>query len=270
MKIRLKDGAELFCAIDDFTDPWLRPETVVLHHGMAKNHRLWYAWVPILARHFRVVRFDARGMGQSTVPEPTYPWSLESFAEDILELLDQLEMERVHLIGETVGGTISLRFASLYPERLLSLTTCTSPIDFSDPHHLETADLVERQGVRTWVERTITRRLDPQMADPAFIRWYADQMAATAPHVVSGFLRASPGVTLRPLLTSIQTPTLVLAAERLQGEVLGDFRKTADLLPHGKLVVFPGVIGFVQHLLPVPCGRVWLDFAKSLSAAHHA
>jgi pimeloyl-ACP methyl ester carboxylesterase len=77
-------------------------------------------------------------------------------------------------------------------------------------------------------------------------------MAATAPHVVSGFMRASPGVDLRPLLKEIKTPTLVLAAERLQGEVLGEFRKTAELLPHGRLVVFPGVTGFVQHLLPVP------------------
>jgi pimeloyl-ACP methyl ester carboxylesterase len=70
------------------------------------------------------------------------------------------------------------------------------------------------------------------------------------------------------LLKEIKTPTLVLAAERLQGEVLGEFRKTAELLPHGRLVVFPGVTGFVQHLLPVPCARVWLDFATSLRAHH--
>ena len=49
MKVQLSDGAELFYTIDDFTDPWTQPETVVLHHGMAKNHKLWYAWIPILA-----------------------------------------------------------------------------------------------------------------------------------------------------------------------------------------------------------------------------
>src|SRR6267142_1021315 len=66
MKLRLSDGAELFYTIDDYTDPWTQPETVVLHHGMAKNHQLWYAWIPILAQHYRVVRFDMRGMGQSS------------------------------------------------------------------------------------------------------------------------------------------------------------------------------------------------------------
>jgi pimeloyl-ACP methyl ester carboxylesterase len=55
-----------------------RPETVVLHHNMAKNHKLWYAWVPLLAQHCRVVRFDMRDMGQSSVPAPGYSWSLKN------------------------------------------------------------------------------------------------------------------------------------------------------------------------------------------------
>jgi hypothetical protein len=44
----------------------------------------------------------------------------------------------------------------------------------------------------------------------------------------------------------------------------GDLRGVANLFPNGRLVVFPGVIGFVQHILPVPCARAWLDFAASL------
>lgn len=263
MKVRLADGAELFYKVDDFTDPWTEPDTVVLHHGMAKNHKLWFGWMPILARHYRVIRFDMRGMGQSSVPEPGYPWSLDNFADDLLEFLDQLELEKVHLIGETVGGSISMRFATLHQQRLISLAVCTSPTSFLDPHHAESAELIDREGVAAWVESTITRRLDPQIVDPAYIRWYAGQMALTPAHVVSGFQRNAGG-DLRPLLPEVQTPTLVLAAASLREEVLGDFRGAADLFPKGRLVVFPGVSGFVQHILPVPCARVWLDFAGSL------
>ena len=268
MKLRLDDGTELFYTIDDFTEPWKQAETVVLHSGMAKNHRLWYAWVPILAAKYRVIRFDARGMGQSTVPEQGFAWSLDVFANDLLQLVNGLGLEKFHLIGETVGGTISMRFASLYQERLLSLTVCTSPTYFNDPHHLEAAELIDREGVAAWVERTISRRLDPQMVDPLYTEWYASQMAATAPHVVAGFQRSAPGTDLRPLLKSIKTPTLVLAAQHIQGEVLGDCREAAELFPNGRLVVFPGVIGFVQHILPVPCARVWLDFVKGSLPAH--
>ena len=124
--------------------------------------------------------------------------------------------------------------------------------------------MIDKEGVDVWVERTISRRLDPQMVDPTYIRWYASQMAATSPHVVADFQRSAPGTDLRPMLKGVLTPTLILAAEHLQGEVLGDFREAAELFANGRLVVFPGVAGFVQHILPVPCARVWLDFAKGL------
>ena len=263
MQVKLPDGAELFYTVDDFTDPWTTPETVVMHHGMAKNHQLWYAWVPVIARHYRVIRFDMRGMGQSAVPEPGYPWSVDNFAQDLRGLLDGLDLERVHLIGETVGGSIGMRFATLHPERLLSLTACTSPVSFDDPHHRESADLIEREGVAAWVESTIGRRLDPELAAPAYIRWYAAQMSATPAHVVGGFQRNAAG-DLRPLLGGVNTPVLILAAARLREEVLGDFRDAADYFPNGRRVVFPGVAGFVQHILPTPCARAWLDFARSL------
>ncbi len=263
MKLTLDDGAELFYTVDDFTDPWTEPETIVMHHGMAKSHKMWFGWVPILARHYRVIRFDMRGMGLSSVPEVGYPFSLDNFANDLLGVFDKLEIEKAHLIGETVGGSISMRFATMHQERLLSLTTCTSPITFDD-HHSESADQIDRDGIPTWVEKSILRRLDPDMVDPAYIRWYAAQMAKTPAHVVSGFQRTAPGGDLRPLLGDVKTPVLVLAAEALREEVLGDFRSAADYFPNGRLVVFPGVFGFVQHILPVPCARVWLDFARNL------
>ena len=263
MRLPLADGAELFYKIDDFTDPWTEPETIILHHGMAKSHKMWFGWVPVLARHYRGIRLDMRGMGQSSVPEPGYPWSVDNFANDLLEFFDGLGLDKVHLIGETVGGSISMRFATQHQERLISLCVCTSPTSFLDPHHQESADLIESEGVAAWVESTITRRLDPQIVDPAYIRWYAAQMAATPAHVVAGFQRNASG-DLRPLLNDVKTPTLVLAAASLREEVLGDFRGAADLFPNGRSVIFPGVSGFIQHILPVPCARVWLDFAQSL------
>ena len=47
---KIDDTLEMYYEDDDFSDPWRHPETVVLHHGNAKNTKLWYAWVPLLAR----------------------------------------------------------------------------------------------------------------------------------------------------------------------------------------------------------------------------
>ena len=103
----LPGDLEMYYDDDNFTDPWRDPdgiETIVLHHGNAKNARLWYAWPPLLARQYRVIRVDMRGFGRSTVPEPGYDWSLEGFAGDLRNLLDHLDLDKVHLIGETIGG----------------------------------------------------------------------------------------------------------------------------------------------------------------------
>ncbi len=115
---------------DAYTDPWREAETVILQHGQAKSSALWYAWVPLLARDYRVIRVDARGYGQSSVPEAGYEWSLEGFAADLRNLMDHLGIAGAHLIGETVGGTFALAFAHSYPERTQTLTLCQSPYKF--------------------------------------------------------------------------------------------------------------------------------------------
>jgi 3-oxoadipate enol-lactonase len=61
---QLPGDLQMYYEDDDFTDPWSQAETVILHHGNAQNARLWYAWVPLLARDYRVIRVDARGFGR--------------------------------------------------------------------------------------------------------------------------------------------------------------------------------------------------------------
>ena len=60
--LKLPD-CDLFFQVDDFTDPWTDAETVLMLHGNAESSLAWYAWVPVLARHLKVVRPDTRGIG---------------------------------------------------------------------------------------------------------------------------------------------------------------------------------------------------------------
>ena len=76
-KLQLPQGVELFFAVDDYTDPWTTPETILLCHGNNESHRAWYGWVPHLARQYKVVRPDMRGFGQSTPMKRDFPWTLE-------------------------------------------------------------------------------------------------------------------------------------------------------------------------------------------------
>ena len=63
---KVTSDLDMFYRIDDFADPWRSHETVLMLHGNAESSSAWFAWVPTLAREYRVVRPDMRGFGDST------------------------------------------------------------------------------------------------------------------------------------------------------------------------------------------------------------
>ena len=112
-KAQLSTGIEMHYEIDDYTDPWKKPATVLMLHGNLECSASWYAWVPVLARHFRVVRPDMRGYGQSTPPVPAdYPWTIDVPIDDFIKLMDQLGIDKFHLIAAKIGGFIARRLIS--------------------------------------------------------------------------------------------------------------------------------------------------------------
>jgi 3-oxoadipate enol-lactonase len=259
---KLPGALEMYYEIDDFTDPWTKPETIVLHHGNCKSTRFWYRWVPILARRYRVVRLDARGLGRSTVPPPGYPWSLTGLAADLEHFLDHLKLDKVHLVGETVGGTISMVFSSAHPERVRSLTVCSSPFRFTDPYYKDSARKAETDGVLAWAKESMARRLDPARVGPEFVEWYANEMGKTPLHVVVETHDALVGHDLSDTLRRIRVPTLLLSAESRPGYTRGYVQEMAELIPGAKLVVFPGTFGFVHHSEPERCAETLLEFLR--------
>ncbi|MCH7605607.1 MAG: alpha/beta fold hydrolase [Chloroflexi bacterium] len=263
---KLDDTLEMYYEDDDYTDPWRTPEAVVLHHGNAKNTRLWYAWVPLLARQYRVLRLDARGFGRSSVPPEGYDWSLSNFGTDLLHFLDHLGLEKVHLVGETVGGTIALQFAYEHPERLHSLTVCTSPYKFAGvATYQEYHKLVQDEGVAAWVRKTADRRIDPGSSDPGHHQWYIEQMSQTSQRVVLETLAYLSTQDLSDILPSIQTPTLILVAENSIANSPDRTQGMAQLLPNARLVEVPGTSGYVQHSAPEKCVELWREFIGGLS-----
>ena len=108
--------------VDDFAEPWREHETVLLLHGNAESAEVWYGWVPHLAAELRVVRPDMRGFGRSTPMPRDCPWSPDRIADDFLTLMDRLGIERFHLVGAKVGGTMALHFAARHASRVQTLT----------------------------------------------------------------------------------------------------------------------------------------------------
>ena len=100
----------------DVEGPDGAPAAVLLHPGVGTS-TIYDAVVPGLSGDLRVVRFDKRGFGRS--PAPTEPFE---HAQDLLAVLDALDLESAHLVGNSMGGAAALDVAVRAPERVSSLT----------------------------------------------------------------------------------------------------------------------------------------------------
>ena len=259
---------EMYYEVHDFADPWRNHETVVLHAGNMKDHRLWYAWIPMLSSQYRVVTLDARGHGRSTVPPPGYPWSMQGFARDLKGLLDHLEVDRAHLIGETTGGPITLQFALDYPARAETLTQCSA---FFKPNPASpTADdhkLIRELGLEKWVRQKMGRRIAPGQ-DPGYAEWYATVMLGNSQQVAEETLKYLGSNDMSALLPKVSVPTLILTGEHSETRAQWSEPMHA-LMPAAKLVIVPGAHGVVQHTAPRQCVDAWLQFVGDVSAARN-
>ena len=91
------DGLQLAYYVDDFTDPWRKPDTVLLLQAAMGNSQRWFQWVPPLSRRYRVARLDLRGHGNSRIPKPADDFSLSLLVSDALALLDLVGADRAHV-----------------------------------------------------------------------------------------------------------------------------------------------------------------------------
>ena len=237
------NGDRFHYHLDDFSDPWESPAPVLLHHAAGGNLHRWRPWVPTLARRHPVARFDMRGHA-GTPPPLEMRYVLPELAADIARVMDALDMDKVHLVGASAGGIVSLRFAHDFPDRLDSLTLVASTPKLARMGANMDASgwrrILEEQGTRAWLLADTDKRFGAG-TPRQIIEWYADEGAKTpAPNVMAlqGCLLAED---LTPLLPEIAVPTLILAASHDDITPLEIQELMAREMPGATLEVFDGV-----------------------------
>ena len=117
------DGTTLYWEASGEGDPLL------LIQGLGWSSAMWFRLIPELEARYRVVRYDARGIGRSDVPDG--PYSIPMMAADAAAVLSAAlrasgttHAPRAHVFGCSLGGIVAQEFAFTYPERLRTLTLC--------------------------------------------------------------------------------------------------------------------------------------------------
>jgi len=120
MSIAKVGANELFYEAHGEGDPLL------LIMGLAADSTAWLFQVPELARHYRTIVFDNRGVGRSS--KPRGPYTIHEMADDAAGLLDVIGIERAHVVGVSMGGMIAQELTLRHPKRVRGLVLgCTFP-----------------------------------------------------------------------------------------------------------------------------------------------
>src|SRR4051795_6753537 len=123
---------------------------LVLIPGLGGHCRVWDSMAPQLAKHFTLVLIDNRGLGRSRARRK--PRTLADYSTDIAELLDELQLDRAHVLGLSLGGIIAQRFAIDHPSRVdrLVLVSCA---DRFSPYLRQMAMMLKHALMRfKWLE----------------------------------------------------------------------------------------------------------------------
>jgi pimeloyl-ACP methyl ester carboxylesterase len=264
---------EMHYEVDDFTDPWKPAETVWIQHGFGRSSRFWYHWVPPLAGHYRVLRRDMRGHGQSADPGPNYIWSVDDLLNDMKGFLDAFGLDEVHYVGESVGGILGIAFATRWPERFKSMTLCSSPTAIRPPiqrlfavGYEDWYTALGTLGPAGWVKALMERGGGLGGTNPAHIDWILKEWAKTPTHVLQGLCRLVPSVDITPLLPQVKVPTLVLAPARSPLTPLTEQVMIRDSIPGAHIAVIEGRGHEIYVDDPAGCISALLSFLRSMGA----
>lgn len=187
---------------------------LVLSNSLGTDLHMWDAQVPAFTRHFRVLRYDTRGHGQSLVSEG--PYRIDQLGRDVLALLDALDIPKAHFCGLSMGGLIGQWLAINAPERIQRLVLCNTAAKIGTPEVWNPRiDAVLAGGVQAMADlrdASISRWFTPDFAEaqPEKVEAIVGMLARTSPQGYAANCAAVRDADFREQLAVIQVPTLVV------------------------------------------------------------
>ena len=188
---------------------------VIFSNSLGTNLSMWDAQLPALAARFRVLRYDTRGHGESSVTPG--PYSIMQLGRDVVRLLDELEIERAHFCGLSMGGMTGMWLGVYAATRIERLVLCNTAAKIGTPEIWNARIEAVRQGGMAAIADAVIQR----WFTPAFIARAPDAIERTRQVILStppeGYIAncaAIRDMDQRETISRISTSTLVITGAR--------------------------------------------------------
>lgn len=227
-----------------------RGRPVVLLHGLGNSLHTWSGVARSLRTTYRVIRYDLRGCGASSIPAG--PYAPTDWTADLLGLLDELSIDRAHLVGHSLGSLIATRFAADNPDRVRSLSLVGAgpgtPADQKEKQR-EIAASIERDGLAERAEAEVEEAFSAHTKEtrPELLGLYREILRSNDPDGYAASMRGMVEFDLREHLDAIEAPTLLVAGENDTVTPPLASLLLADGIAESRIVVLQDV----GHMIPV-------------------
>jgi len=230
---------------------------LVLANSMGTTMAMWDQQLEPLTDQLRVLRYDHRGHGSSEVPPG--PYRIEELGADLLNLLDELGLDRVSLCGLSLGGMVGMWVAANAPDRIDRLALCCTAATVNGEVYLERAVKVRAGGTASVAEEVLSRWFTPSFRDGAQVERAMGMLRATPDEGYAGCCEALAAMDLRGGLPKIHAPTLVIAGGDDPATPPAKAEEIAAAIPDARLEVVPGAAHLANIEQPEQVTRLLLD-----------
>ncbi|QYN39095.1 3-oxoadipate enol-lactonase [Pseudonocardia sp. DSM 110487] len=216
---------------------------LLLSNSIGTDLHMWDGQVAALTEHFRLLRYDARGHGASGVPSG--PYSLDRLGRDVVELLDALGLQRVHVLGLSLGGFVAQWLAIHVPERVDRLVLSNTAAYLGPPQQWDPliAELLAAPDMQATAEMFLRNWFPAHMleGDNEVVEGFRRTLLATRREGVAGSWAVVRDADLRRTASLIRNPTLVVAGEYDTVTSAAHGKEIASVVPGARYVVLPAV-----------------------------
>ncbi|HEY6003172.1 MAG TPA: 3-oxoadipate enol-lactonase [Anaeromyxobacter sp.] len=213
---------------------------LVLSHSLGTDHRLWDPQLPALAGRFRVLRYDLRGHGASSVSPA--PFDVAALGRDVLSLLDRLGAAQFSFCGLSLGGMIGMWLGVNAPGRIRRLVLANTSARLAPPGGWDARiAAVEKGGMIAVAGAVLERWFTPgfRAERPAEVERIRAMLLATPPAGYAGACAAIRDMDQRSTLPAIRAPVLVVAGSADPATPPADGRFLAQAIPGARYVELP-------------------------------
>ena len=212
--------------------PWL-----ILSNSLGTDLDMWMPQVPALMERYRLLRYDTRGHGQSSVTPG--PYSIEQLSGDVTALMDHLNIERAHFCGLSMGGMLGIWLGLNRPERINRLVLCNTAAKMGAPEAYNARiEKVLKEGMEPVIPGVIDRWFtrDFQRYASAQVKLVSDMLRRTSPEGYAANCAAVRDMDLLAKIGAVSVPTLVIAGKHDKATPASDGRQIADKVPGARYV----------------------------------